>query len=340
ASEAQALRDRSGRGAGEIGPQAGRGPGGGALVGDGADGGERHRDDGRAVVETDREMAGGGGDRAGGRRPVAEVMDGMNAGLHREDHEEEREGQHQRSPRAAASRQREQRSRGEAQQQRHGRYGGSRRPQAGGWELERHQRGRSDDEAAGMRVRQRGHEEAHQGERNQGECRPAHGRHCSTGTRPAQPWFRALKRRLCAGIKVRVRAMLTSALPTARLVPITASLAIHVVLVTAALVLVDATLPRESVFVLELTDLDSPSTPAATTAVAPAPTAPPAPVRRPPPKPKRTPPSSESAMPAQPAAPRVEPPPPALAVVPPAPAVAPLTPPVALAPSAPATPAP
>ena len=135
--------------------------------------------------------------------------------------------------------------------------------------------------------------------------------------------------------------MLTSALPTARLVPITASLAIHVVLVTSALVLVDATLPRESVFMLELTDLDSPATPAATTAVAPAPTAPPAPVRRPPPpKPKRTPPSSESAMPAQPAAPRVEPPPPALAVVPPAPAVAPLPPPVALAPSAPATPAP
>jgi protein TonB len=135
--------------------------------------------------------------------------------------------------------------------------------------------------------------------------------------------------------------MLTSALPTVRLVPITASLAIHVVLVTAALVIVDATLPRESVFMLELTDLDSPATPAARTAVAPAPTAPPAPVRRPPPpKPKRTPPSSESAMPREPLAPRVEPPPPALAVVPPAPAVAPLTPPVALTPSAPATPAP
>jgi len=130
---------------------------------------------------------------------------------------------------------------------------------------------------------------------------------------------------------VRVRALLTSSLAPARLVPITASLLIHVVLVGTALVIVDATLPRESVFMLELTELDAPPQAAAPPPVVASPPPAPKPTKRTTPPQAVTPPEPRPATAPEPPAPSVDRPaprvePPAIAVIP-APPAAELTPP-------------
>jgi len=78
-----ALRDRSGRSASEIGVEAGSSRRGELLVSDRAGGSEREADDGRPVVQAQREVAGGGGDGFRfGYSDLVGIIQGLSNGKH------------------------------------------------------------------------------------------------------------------------------------------------------------------------------------------------------------------------------------------------------------------
>jgi len=130
----------------------------------------------------------------------------------------------------------------------------------------------------------------------------------------------------------------------ARLMPVTASVLIHVALVAGIFLLPAWTAPRESVLLLELVEPDAPPAPVVPPPVKPdpRPLTPPKPIKVPPPKPSKTPlptppPRVEMPTPIQPPveppAPRVETPP-----EPPKPIVSASSPPPVAAPSVAAAP--